>query len=187
MEIGLAHVPLTQTKWDVVRALMPILHAEEFSPPGERKLNFKVKLDYPEDGGTRHIGTGKIIVPSEVAQKFLACVKANRVKLDENKLRFYIKGPAIDPRSKIVPKTPFIDPGIEEEHQEILWQLDDALRVNAVQFGILFRETYPSDENERPTPRSFSIEWEHDAVKRSVAYLRFEYDHKLMRVTVRNV
>ncbi|KAF8635589.1 hypothetical protein AX15_000237 [Amanita polypyramis BW_CC] len=183
-QIGLANIPSSQSKWDIIRALMPVLHAEEFSPPGERKLNFKVKLDYPEDGGTRHLSTGTIIVPREVAQKFIAYVKANPIKLDENKLKFYIKGPARSRESEIVPKTPFIDPGIQEEHQEILWQLDEALRVNAVQFGILFRETYPSSDSERPTTRSYSIEWEHDAVKGSVAYLRFEYDHKLMRVTI---
>ncbi|KAK2460832.1 hypothetical protein APHAL10511_007302 [Amanita phalloides] len=187
MEIGLARVPPSYSRWDVVRKLIPVLHSEEFSPPPPaRKLNFKVKLDYPEEGGTQHLGTGKLIVPTEVAHKFLDWAKANPIKPEEDryKIKFFIKGAAQDRWAKIITKTPFIHPDTEQERQETIWKVDVNLRVNAVQLGVLFRETYPSNDKDPLTSRSYSIEWEHDAIAKSVAYLRFEYEHKSINVTI---
>lgn len=183
--LGLASIPSSMSKWDVARHLMGILHTEEFSPPPpKRQVNFRVVLDYPEDGGLSHLGTGAVTVPSDVARKFLRWVKENPIIVDENKLRFYIRGRARERLTKIILKTPFIDPDKEEERQFKLWDLAERLRVNVVQFGILFREKYPSSDKERLSPRSFSVEWEHDAVKASAAWLDFQYDHKLVCITI---
>ncbi len=189
MEIGLARVPFELSESDVVYKLIPVLHSEEFSPPPPaRKVNFKVRLDYPEEG-VRHTGTGILIVPDDIANKFINWVKDNPIKPDRKsaKIKFFIKGPAKERWAKIIAKTPFIDPALEAKRRDIIWTVSTDLRVNAVQFGILFREKekYPSNDKDRLGPRSFSIEWEHDAVQKSVAYLRFVYEHKLIRITVR--
>lgn len=193
MEIGLARVPFTKSVSDVTELLIPILHSEAFSPPSsKRKTNFKVKLDYPEEGMIiQHKGTGVLIVPDDIVYKFLDWVKSSPVKPDEKnpklKLKFFIKGPARNPLDQIITKTPFIDPSLEDKRRKILWHLNKDLRVTAVQLGILFRDVYPSNDKERLGPRSFSIEWEHDALTKSAAYLRFVYEHKLIRVTVRKM
>jgi RNA-dependent RNA polymerase len=185
--LGLARVPPSVNKWDIARHLISILHAEPFSPPPpKRQVNFKVKLDYPEEGGGSHLGTGILTLPSDVANKFLRWVKDNPVKIDGNKIKFYPKGHARERAAKIVLKSPFIHPDKEEDRQNILWDLDERLRVNVVQFGILFRERYPSNDNERLGPRSFSTEWEHDAVKNSAAWLEIRYDNRLFCITVRS-
>lgn len=188
MEIGLARIPFDMSDWDVVGKLIPVLHSEEFSPaPPARKINFKVKLDYPEEGA-RHSGTGVLIVPDDIMHKFFDWVKANPIKLGKGaKIKFYIKGPAKERWAKIIAKTPFIDPALEQKRNDIIWTVSRDFRVNAVQFGILFREeeNYPSNDKDRLGPRSFSIEWEHDAIRKSVTYLRFVYEHKLIRITVR--
>jgi RNA-dependent RNA polymerase len=189
MEIGLARVPFEFSDSDVVYKLIPVLHSEEFSPPPPaRKVNFKVKLDYPEEG-VRHAGTGILIVPDDIVHKFLSWVKDNPIKPDgkNDKIKFYIKGPAKERWAKIIAKTPFIDPALEEKRKDIIWTAGIDLRVDAVQFGILFREKekYPSNDKDRLGPRSFSIEWEHDAIQKSAAYLRFVYEHKLIRIAVR--
>jgi RNA-dependent RNA polymerase len=187
MEIGLAHIPVSLTDSDVVKLLMPILHSEAFSPPPpKRPTNFKVRLDVSEEG-IYHKTTGVLIVPEDIVYNFLEWVKSNPIKLDKKsrKIKFYLKGPARDRLDRIITKTPFIDPDKEEKRRKILWDVHRDLRVNAVQLGILFRERYPTDDKEGLGVRSFSIEWEHDALAKSPAYLQFVFEHKLIRIKVR--
>ena len=70
-------------------------------------------------------------------------------------------------------KTPYLPPEIEETKETILRKLDVAFHVDKVQFGTYFREKYPGG-------RSFSVEWQ----KQDVAWLKFEYDHKLIQIKV---
>ncbi|KAF8639230.1 hypothetical protein AX17_001715 [Amanita inopinata Kibby_2008] len=184
MEIALARVPHSLSNYDIVRRLMPILHSEEFSPPSEPPLNFIVRLERNESETIRNTGFGTLTVPSaQDAHRFLTRVKEEPIKIEGNKIRFYIRGPAKERDARVVAKTPFIDPDNREERERKKWKLQDQLRLDAVQFGILFRDNYTSNKGELP-PRSFSIEWEHDAVHKSAAWLMFEYDNRLIRITI---
>ncbi|PFH51174.1 hypothetical protein AMATHDRAFT_3305 [Amanita thiersii Skay4041] len=185
MEIGLAYVPTTFSQWDFVRLLQPILHSEEFSPPDQRLMNFKVKLNESTLGMYRNSGTGTLTLPTESdAKKLVKWTKLNPIIFENTKIKFYIKGHAKDHIAKRVTKAPFIDPNIAEERQLKLWDLQDMLRIDAVQFGILYRAQYPVNDRDRLAPRSYSIEWEHDSTKKSVSWLAFEYDHKLLRIKI---
>lgn len=57
--------------------------------------------------------------------------------------------------------------------------------LTCARIGLLYRPEYPKKPNERLKSRVFAIEWELDLIKDSVGWLRFEYDHKLIRVEVR--
>lgn len=72
-------------------------------------------------------------------------------------------------------KTPYLNPDIEEELQEKKRLLDVSLRVDKVQIGLFYR----------PAPganRSFSVEWEDHYTEKSLGWLGFEYEHKLIRI-----
>lgn len=81
--------------------------------------------------------------------------------------------------SVLLEATPYINPDTEEDRQNRKRKLESHLRINTVQFGCF----YYADSS-----RKFSIEWEHDCVPAdSYADLAFEYDHRLIRVTVSRV
>lgn len=74
-------------------------------------------------------------------------------------------------------KTPYLDPDIEEERQRTIRALDVHLRIDKVQIGLFYR----------PSPgagREFSIEWEGSFIDKSLGWLSWEYEHKLMRVRI---
>ncbi|KAJ7766875.1 RNA dependent RNA polymerase-domain-containing protein [Mycena metata] len=94
-------------------------------------------------------------------------------------------------------KTPYVDPALEKEHQEKVWALHEALRVDVVQFGFYYRDypPQPIPDNKPPPLRKFSSEWGREYFnttpptrRRSgspgppsgVAWLRFDYDHKVI-------
>ncbi|KAJ7632964.1 RNA dependent RNA polymerase-domain-containing protein [Roridomyces roridus] len=218
-KVSLNFLPTTADQYTVIIALARILHSDEFRsfakeaadplynsdlPQDSRRrlLNFKVELKESRVGTTRNDGTGILTLPSDDARsKFLDWVvkRKNHVYVEGKKIRVQ-RAPfgTREHEAMTLSKTPYLDPGIEREHQEKVWALHEALRVDFVQFGFYYRD-YPSkpipDGSQTPL-RKYSVEWEKQyfhtdsSSPRSnspgspsgVAWLRLEYDHKLIRI-----
>ncbi|KAJ6531309.1 RNA dependent RNA polymerase-domain-containing protein [Mycena capillaripes] len=214
-KVLLHFLPTTADQFDVTVAFAEVLHSDDFrafakdvaeptvvgsdNSSRQRLLNFKVELNESTVGVTRNDGSGILTLPSgDVRTKLLDWVigRKNSVKILGKKIKLQ-KGYAIRENEAIIlSKTPYVDPAIEREHQEKVWALHEALRVDVVQFGFYYREYPPKPiPDNRPTPqRKFSAEWEREYFNTSppprrrsdspgppsgVAWLRFDYNHKL--------
>ncbi|RXW18615.1 hypothetical protein EST38_g7238 [Candolleomyces aberdarensis] len=180
MNIDIRYIPTEETEWSVTRAISAIIHAEDFAvSEEERQVNFKVVLAENEAAGVGHNGSGLLTVPTAaLGRKFLDAVRENPIKLSTRKLKFYRSSEKLVKHVvATLDKTPFVSPDIEEKHAKTLWALEDQLRVETIQFGTYFRPEY---DPEKKKGRAFSVEWE----KKYVAWLKFEYDHKLIRITL---
>ncbi|KAF5363416.1 hypothetical protein D9756_000381 [Leucocoprinus leucothites] len=196
MDIGITRIPHEAGKWDIVRAIADVLHSDEFRPEGARKENFEVELSESKVSDYRNGGMGHLYLPTELlGYKFLRYVEDEPIRIKDpangrmKKLRFF-RGDRSKPFRKglieRLAKTPYMDPDIEEAHQKKLAELADQFRIDSVQFGIFYRDQYPDDPKQRLSPRSFSIECNQDLVNDDVGWLKFEYNHKLIRITMCN-
>ncbi|KAK0463788.1 RNA dependent RNA polymerase-domain-containing protein [Desarmillaria tabescens] len=189
MNIALHYLPTTVNAWDVTRALAEVLHSDEFHPvhENERPLNFKVELNPSKMGGVRNDGTGILQLPTEaIGRKFLGWAKETPIRIENKKIRVYPKGHARNYVALTLQRTPFVNPDIEEEWEDKCRQLDLRIRIDAVQFGAYYRPSYPTSPKQRLASRAYSIEWERDYAMNSAAWLKFEYKHKLIRITLGN-
>lgn len=112
----------------------------------------------------------------KVFLKWLRRDKKNHIKVGRNKLWFN-HSDTKPPRAlaATLDKAPYVSPDIEAERQDKIRKLDVQLRVDKVQFGLFYRE--------RPgASRNFSIEWEGSYTNKSVGWLSWEYEHKLIRI-----
>ena len=187
MNIGFKFAPNDRNQWNLTRTFAAILHSDDFAPRSkdERPINFRVKLNKNPAGGVRSDGTGTLTVPSEkIGIKFLEHLYHNPLKIDNRKLKFFKEQNPPKGLALKLAKTRYVDPNLEEEHSKKLRALEGRLRVDFVQFGIFYRPEYPSNDDEPLRPRAFSTEWEGNYVKHSSGWLTFEYDHKLIRITV---
>ncbi|TFK30151.1 RdRP-domain-containing protein [Coprinopsis marcescibilis] len=177
MEIDIRYIHSDENEWTVTRAIAQILHAGESEE--QRKVNFKVLLDVNDAAGIGHRGTGRLTVPTaKIGRKFLDDVRETPIKLNKQKLKFFKS--ARSPIRHVVAtleRTPFVSPDIEEKHEQTLWELRTKLRVDTVQFGVFYRPTYPGG-------RAFSVEWEKSYAPDGVGQLQFDYDHKVIRITL---
>lgn len=195
MDLAIIYLPSDVNKWTVTRCIASVLHSDEFAPQRlekqnavDRPINFLVTLNPSKAGGVGNDGTGTLTLPTvEVGHKFLRWVKETPIKIEGKKVKFFKHGFPRKGLALTLDKTPYISPDIEEEHAQKLWDLQDLLRVDAVQFGIFYRPRYPSNDREPLTPRAFSIEWEHKCDTESIGWLAFEYTHKLIRIKVREI
>jgi RNA-dependent RNA polymerase len=183
------YLPPQLNEWDLTRALALILHSDSFLQRDEderfRKINFRVKVNPSPAGGVRNDGTGTLTLPTvPIGYRFLDYVKEKPLKLDSKKIKFSpSKEKPAHNTALSLQKTPFISPDKEEERQKKIAELQDAIRVDIIQLGIFFRR--PSKVGEALKSREYSIEWQRDYARDSTAWLRFEYDHKLLRIEVR--
>jgi RNA-dependent RNA polymerase len=187
MNIGFKFAPNDRNKWDLTRTFAGILHSDDFAPRSkdERLINFQVKLNKNPAGGVRSDGTGTLTVPSEkIGNKLLELLRQNPLKIDNRKLKFFREGGPPKGLALTLAKTPYVNPDLEEERDKKLRALEGRLRVDFVQFGIFYRPKYPKNDDEFLEPRAFSIEWEGNYARHSSGWLTFEYDHKLIRITV---
>lgn len=185
MDIYITKIDEEASEADIIRVIASVLHDEGFLPkrPGERKINFKIVLHKSGLGGMRNNSTGTLTIPiPSVGKKFLGWVYDTPiVQANGKKLKF--KEDFRHPPKHVVltlDKTPFIDPDKEAEHLRKKEALDDKFRVTTVQFGLFYRSEYPTNPEGLAKNRKFSIEWE----KHYVAWMNFEYDHKLLRLDV---
>ncbi|GLB34759.1 putative RNA polymerase [Lyophyllum shimeji] len=193
MDLGIVYLPFDVNEWTVTRRVATILHSDEFAPRRrddnavERAINFKVKLNPSKAGGVGNDGTGILTLPTaEIGRKFLKWLEGNPLKIEKKKVKFYRRGNPPRGVALTLDKTPYINPDIEEEHQKKVWELRDQFRVDAVQFGVLYRPKYPSRLEEPLVTRAFSVEWERTYTSDSMAWLAFEYNHKLIRISLGN-
>jgi RNA-dependent RNA polymerase len=207
MEVEIKLVPFDSSQYDVTKAIAQVLHNEIpklATGDNERKVNFKVTLE-EGIGGVRNNGKGRLftgmrqdrrlktsliiagtlVLPSRrIGQIFLDWVhqEDNFIQVDKKKLKFYPthgKTRYLKELKMILEKAPYVDPEIDEQRQIALSKLDRSLRVDEVQFGIICQP-----KGRGPLrPRVFSIEWSR-SYEESLAMLRFEYDHKLIRIEV---
>ena len=191
MNLNIQYLPRDVNRWDVTRALAPILHSDEFAPrqrdPNkvDRPVNFKVELKESKAGGVGNDGTGVLTLPTEsLGKKFLLWIKEKPLKIQGKKIKFWSGGHAFHGIAVTLDKTPYINPDIEEEHQNKLQDLQDRFRVDLVQFGVFYRPKYPSTPSEPLSSRAFSVEWEGKYTTQGIAWLSFEYDYKHIRIRV---
>jgi RNA-dependent RNA polymerase len=191
MDLNIVFLPFDVNEWTVTRTVATIIHSEEFAPRRrdenavERPINFRVKLNPSKAGGVGNDGSGILTLPTaEIGLKFLNWVKDRPLKIEGKKVKFYRRGNPPPGLALTLDKTPYIDPDIEEQRQEKIWDLRDQFRVDAVQFGVFYRPKYPSSPQERLTSRAFSVEWEGTYTTESIGWLSFEYDHKVIRIKV---
>ncbi|KAG7092804.1 hypothetical protein E1B28_009121 [Marasmius oreades] len=190
MELNIRYLPRSIGVWDLTRTLAKeILHNDDFHPrsdPNERRINFKVEINPSKAGGLRNDGTGVLVLPhAHIGHKFLDWVNEKPLKIEGRKIKFYLENRK--PRHRLcltLQRTPYVDPDKEEAHARKVFDLDTALRVDTVEFGVFFSAV--SATGAKRNSREFSIEWKQDYVKDSAAWLRFEYDHKLIRITLGN-
>lgn len=195
MEIGIKYIPHEAGYWDVVRAIAGVLHSDEFRPQEARKENFRLELSKSNVSDVRNGGMGTLTLPSDtLAFKLLRHVEENPIRIKDpatgqnKKIKFFRDWDRSKQPSRAMietlAKTPFVEPDIEEAHQKKLAELADQFRVDSVQFGVFYRDQYPINEKQPLVPRSFSIEFKRDLVDDNVGWLRFEYNHKLIRIMV---
>ncbi|TFK54621.1 RdRP-domain-containing protein [Heliocybe sulcata] len=181
MEIDLNGVNHLANKYEVKRAIADVLHSDYFRrrDAPDRPWNFEVTLK-PGLTEARNDGTGRLSLPDRnLARKFLQWIKdGNRIIVRSRAIRFY------DSRQRpkhgelqMLRKAPYMDPGMDEEHDQILQELDCSLRVNKLNFGV-----YYNDRSLPGAPKAYSKEWEGEYKSRSYAIMRFAYDHKVIRV-----
>jgi len=200
MNINIERIPFLLNKWDMTREIAKVLHSEDFGrnrTAGGRLVNFEVVLNRDEGGGIRNNGTGLLTLPdATIGFRFLDYVRENPVKVatketerkKKQTLVFYKrKNQPSESKAATLQKTPYVDPDNEEKRAKVLYDLEDQLYLDAVQFGTFFRSQYPTREGERPTPRSFSVEWEKKFVGDGVARMEFDYDNKLIKLKVGSV
>jgi len=120
---------------------------------------------------------------SQIGQRFLKWVRkeTNYIQVGKKNLKFFpAKTRPLLGLAMTLDKTPYLDPDIEEERQKkIRFLTDHLLRIDKVQFGLFYR----------PSPakgRCFSIEWEGSFTNKSIGWLSWEYEHKLIRVQIGN-
>ncbi|KAJ3989755.1 RNA dependent RNA polymerase-domain-containing protein [Lentinula detonsa] len=186
MEISMRYIPHEVDKWELITELANILHKDPFkqSRP-DRKLNFDVHL-FSHEGGDRctHTGTGILKVPSKkIGVQFLKHVGDNPVRIRRKKIAFRDNHKSPPEReTAMLQKAPWVDPDAEKDREWRMFELGQGpgIRVVTVQFGVLFQ-----DRNARPgESRKYSIEWEKDYTSQGQAWLKFEYDHKLLKIEV---
>ncbi|PPQ67455.1 hypothetical protein CVT24_011512 [Panaeolus cyanescens] len=184
MELNIKFIPNHVNTYTVIRKVAEIVHSPKFMPQPEngRLMNFRVVLNDNPAGGVRNDGTGVLTFGEDhIASKFLKWVVDTPLRIDGKKLKFYRKGPPSKKDADLLKKTLFVDPSIEEERERINYGLRDMLRVDVIQFGVFYRN-YPNSDAEKLEPRRYSIEWERSCIDRQTAWLRVEYDHRLMRI-----
>jgi RNA-dependent RNA polymerase len=188
MELNIKYINFEASQWDVTKAIAAVLHTEfPKLTQGNRPLNFKVKLNKSKAGGVGNDGSGKLFLPSHKAgQAFLDWFRnGGSIKIRGSKLKFFCCSgkPSISRGLKMeLEKAPYIDPDIDEKRESVLYTLERQLRVDEVQFGVFYhpRTTGP------PQHRIFSSEW-YQSYESTAAWLKFEYDHKLIRVQVSQI
>ncbi|KAG6862083.1 hypothetical protein C0995_007213 [Termitomyces sp. Mi166 len=191
MDVRIFNLPHEVNDWTVTRSIATLVHSKEFTPrirdenAVQRPINFKVKLNPSKAGGVGNDGSGILTLPTwDIGLKFLKWVEDSPLKIEGKRTKFRYPGSALPHEAATLDKTPYTDPDIEEEHQRKLWDLSERFRVNAVQFGVFYRPRYPSNDKEPLKPRAFSIEWEGRYDIDGEGWLSFEYDHKVIRITL---
>lgn len=192
MEIQIRHIPDTADTWEVVRAISSVVHDPAFIEDirgrgitligGKMPLecmNFDVDLDWCENRGVRNKTTGTLLLCNrDIGRAFLERVSTDLpARVQAKKLKFHRKGrDGLDKfkkeRARVLEKTRFIDPEIQEKRAVTSFHLRDGFTtVRALHIGFVFREG---------KTKVFSSEFKYQ----KYGQLWIEYDQKLFRILV---
>jgi RNA-dependent RNA polymerase len=100
-----------------------------------------------------------------------------RTRFNGRKPRFFHAGRPPKKATETLLKVPFVDPDVEQDRERKIIELNDNIRIQMVQIGVLYKVAHSAS-------RAFSVEWEHDCIKKDVAWLWMHYDHKVIRIQV---
>jgi len=192
MEIQIRHIPETADKWDVVRAISSVVHHPSFTKAMEEKqiqlingkmplecMNFDVELDMCENRGLRNKTTGTLLLCLwEVGDLFLERATTDLpARMDGKKLKFHRRGRGMHKdkvqKVKVLEKTRFMDPGIQEKRESISFHLRDGFTtVRALHLGFIYKDK---------KTKIFSSEFQ----VQKYGQLWIDYEQKLFRILVR--
>lgn len=192
MEFVVSKIDFNATKLQVQKAIERVLHGpdlyDENDPKNKgRKPNFIVEL-HESKIGCLHNGSAFLGVPSWVGKRLSDWLRdpANKktgIRVLERKLFFQPSPRRISPqRRQILENALYIEPEQEEEHDKILAETSEQLRVAKVQFGVWKRP--PATIKGDIPLRVFSIEHDRDYMESSAAYIGVDYDDKCIRIEV---
>ncbi|KAH7923477.1 RdRP-domain-containing protein [Leucogyrophana mollusca] len=186
MEFDIRNVDFETNEWAVTKAVAAVLHAcpgPFVSDPEQKPINFRVKLN-PGHSGVRNDGTGRLILPSKIGSRFARWLKSpesNQIRAGRKMLKFFRNGNHVPKDlAMTLEKALYIDPDLDQERQRKRAMLQVDFRIANLQIGTFYRPlgARPGDS------RAFSVEWDADLVSSSLGWLKFEYDHKLLRAKI---
>lgn len=187
MEFSISNVHTQATAYTVTKAIADqVLHRcpGPFLADSQQRLpNFDVALNSDDRRGVRNNGTGTLTLTTAIGGRFVELYNRGNITVTVNgrQLRFHPSGRTVDAALEMkLERAPFIDPDIEQERQRKILKLQDRFCVCKIQIGTFYR---PTDAGPRDS-RAFSVEWEMDLRQRSMAWLKFEYDHKQIRIEI---
>jgi RNA-dependent RNA polymerase len=134
--------------------------------------------------GRIHNGTGILRVTNFVGNnlhRWLRDSNGNRVLVKRRALRLFRTSRPVSQVVKLqLENALYVGPEKEKQRKTIEGQTGQALRIAKVQFGVWYRQPNPPTNH----GRAFSIEYEHDFLSQSEAYISVVYEHKLIRIEV---
>lgn len=188
MEFDIKAIDFDADVYDVRKALELVVHGPDVYDPNNprykgRKPNFEVALG-ESPAGRIHNGTGTLRVTNFVGNKLHRWIKdsnENKIFVKGRSLRLFRTSRPVSPLVKQqLEKALYVGPEKEKQRTTIESQTGQALRITKVQFGVWYRQP-----NSPPNHgRAFSIEYEHDSLSQSEAYVSVVYEHKLIRIEV---
>ncbi|TDL24977.1 RdRP-domain-containing protein [Rickenella mellea] len=184
MEFRMEGIAVKANRYEVTEALAKALHTSDFSTE-KRPINFQVILN-EGIGGVRNNGTGLLTLPEEgIGKKFRRYLSEKKISIRVLGRRINFRPSHHQPRHRTIEtlqKVPYQDPSIDQERDEKLLQLDKALRVNNLQFGLWSIRPKPQTATSPPVRGIFCSEWDRSYTTIGNALLWIEYDHKLLRI-----
>lgn len=189
MEFDIKAIDFVADVYDVRKALELVLHGPDLYDPNDprnkgRTPNFEVVL-HESPAGRIHNGTGILRVTNFVGNNLHRWIRnssENKVLVKGRALRLFRTSRQVSPLVKQqLEKALYVGPEKEKQRKTIENQARQVrLRIAKVQFGVWYRQP-----NSPPNHgRAFSIEYEHDFLSQSEAYISVVYEHKLIRIEV---
>jgi hypothetical protein len=192
MEFDIKAVDFGADVYDVRKAIELVLHGPDLFDPNDprnkgRKPNFEVILGESTVGGI-HDGTGILLVTNIVGNRLHGWIKdsnRNKILVNGRALRLFRTSRKVPPSLKQqLEKALYVGPEKEKQLKIIESQAREVRpRIAKVQFGVWYRQpNSPSNHG-----REFSIEYEHDSLSNSEAYVSVVYEHKLVCIEVSTI
>ncbi|KAF9651464.1 RdRP-domain-containing protein, partial [Thelephora ganbajun] len=189
MDIQIRHIPDTADKWEVVRAISSVVHHQSFIEDLRKAeiqlingnmplecMNFDVELDMCENRGLRNKTTGNLLLcHRKIGDRFLQRTTTDLpVRVQGKKLKFHRKGGEMSTKkvdkARVLEKTRFIDPGIQEKRATVAFHLRDGFTtVRALHLGFILKEG---------NTKIFSSEFK----LQKYGQLWIDYEQKLFRI-----
>jgi RNA-dependent RNA polymerase len=189
MEFNIKAINFDADVYDVRKALELVLHGPGLYDPNDpinkgRTPNFEVVL-HESPARRIHNGTGILRVTNVIGNNLHSWIEEsskNKVLVKGRALRLLRSSCQVSPLVRQqLEKAFYVGPEKEKRRKTIESQATQVhLRIAKVQFGVWYRQP-----NSPPNHgRAFSIEYEHDSLSQSEAYISVVYEQKLIRIEV---